>query len=39
MAAWSGGLGEQRREPLDPSVDSDVVHLDAALGNSSSTSR
>jgi hypothetical protein len=39
MAAWSGGLGEQRCEPLDPSVDSDVVHLDAALGNSSSASR
>jgi hypothetical protein len=25
-------LGEQRREPLHPSVDGDVVDLDTALG-------
>ena len=28
----SGGLGELRREPLDPPVDADVVDLDAAFG-------
>ena len=32
MAAGPGGVGQQRREPLDPPVDGDVVDLDAALG-------
>jgi len=32
MAAGPGSLGQQRREPLDPSVDGDVVDLDAAFG-------
>jgi hypothetical protein len=32
MAAGPGGLSEQRREPLHPPVDGDVVDLDAALG-------
>jgi hypothetical protein len=32
MAPGPGGLSEQRREPLDPPVDGDVVDLDAALG-------
>jgi hypothetical protein len=32
MAPGSGGLNEQRREPLDPPVDGDVVDLDAAFG-------
>jgi hypothetical protein len=27
-----GGLGQQRREPLHPTVDGDVVDIDAALG-------
>jgi hypothetical protein len=31
MAAGPGGLSEQRREPLDPPVDGDVVDLDAAF--------
>ena len=34
-----GRVGQQRTEPLHPSVDGDVVDLDAALGESSSTSR
>jgi hypothetical protein len=32
MAAGPGGLSEQRREPLHPPVDGDVVDSDAALG-------
>jgi hypothetical protein len=32
VAAWAGGLGQQRREPLDPPVDGDVVDLNAAFG-------
>jgi hypothetical protein len=32
MAAGLGGLGQQRREALDPPVDGDVVDLDAAFG-------
>ena len=32
MATGPGGLSEQRREPLHPPVDGDVVDLDAALG-------
>jgi hypothetical protein len=32
MAAGPRGVGQQGREPLDPAVDGDVVHLDAALG-------
>jgi len=32
VSAGAGRLGEQRREPLDPPVDGDVVDLDAALG-------
>jgi hypothetical protein len=32
MAAGPGRLGQQRREPVDPPVDGDVVDLDAALG-------
>ena len=32
VAAWPGGVGQQRREPLRPPVDGDVVDLDAALG-------
>jgi hypothetical protein len=31
VAAGSGGVGQQRREPLHPPVDGDVVDLDAAL--------
>jgi hypothetical protein len=32
MAAGPGGLGQQRREPLHPPVDRDVVDLDAPFG-------
>ena len=32
VAAGPGSLGQQRREPLDPPVDRDVVDLDPALG-------
>jgi hypothetical protein len=32
VAAWPGGVGEQRCEPLHLAVDGDVVDLDAALG-------
>jgi hypothetical protein len=32
MSAGPGSLGEQRREPLHPPVDGDVVDLDAAFG-------
>jgi hypothetical protein len=32
VAAGPGGLGQQRREPLDPAVDGDVVDLDPAFG-------
>jgi hypothetical protein len=32
VAAGASGLGQQRREPLDPPVDGDVVDLDATLG-------
>jgi transposase IS116/IS110/IS902 family protein len=32
VAAWPCGVGQQRREPLHPPVDGDVVDLDAALG-------
>ncbi len=32
VAAWPGGVGQQRREALDPPVDGDVVDLDPALG-------
>jgi hypothetical protein len=32
VAAGPGGLGQQRREPLDPAVDGDVVDLNAAFG-------
>jgi hypothetical protein len=32
VAAGPGGLGQQRREALDPAVDRDVVDLDAAFG-------
>jgi hypothetical protein len=32
MAAGPGGLGQQRREPMHPPVDGDVVDLDAAFG-------
>jgi hypothetical protein len=32
VAAWPGGVGQQRREPHHPPVDSDTVDLDAALG-------
>jgi hypothetical protein len=39
VPAGAGGLGQQRREPLQPAVDGGVVDLDAALGEQSSTSR
>jgi hypothetical protein len=32
MPRRAGGLGEQRSEPLYPPVHSDVVDLDATLG-------
>jgi hypothetical protein len=32
VPAWSGSLGKQRREPLDPAVDGGVVDLDSAFG-------
>src|SRR6266545_4087013 len=32
MPTGSGGLGQQRREPLDPAVDGDVIDVDAAFG-------
>ena len=32
VAAGPSGIGHQRREPLHPPVDGDVVDLDAALG-------
>ena len=32
VAAGPSGLGHQRREPLHPPLDRDVVDLDAALG-------
>jgi hypothetical protein len=32
VPARASGLGQQRREPLEPPVDGDVVDLDAALG-------
>jgi len=32
VPARPGGLGQQRREPLHPAVDGDVVDLHAALG-------
>jgi hypothetical protein len=32
MPAGPGSLSQQRREPLDPPVDADVVDLDPALG-------
>jgi hypothetical protein len=32
VAAGSGGLGQQRREPQHPSVDDYVVDLDPAFG-------
>jgi hypothetical protein len=31
VAAGSGRLGQQRREPLHPPVDGHVIDLDAAL--------
>jgi hypothetical protein len=32
MPAWPGGVGQQRREPLDPPINGDVVDLNAAFG-------
>jgi hypothetical protein len=32
VAAWPGGVGQQRREPQYPPVDGDVVDLDPTLG-------
>ena len=32
MPAGPGSLGQQRRESLDPAVDGDVIHVDAAFG-------
>jgi hypothetical protein len=32
VPAGPGGLSQQRREPHDPAVDSDLVDLDPALG-------
>src|SRR4029453_15348822 len=32
MPAGPGGIGQQRREPLDPPVDGDVVNVEATLG-------
>jgi hypothetical protein len=32
MPARPGGVGQQRREPLDPPINGDVVDLDAAFG-------
>jgi hypothetical protein len=32
VTAGSSGVGQQRREPLDPAVHGDMVGLDAALG-------
>jgi hypothetical protein len=32
MSAGSGGINKQRREPLHPTIDGDVVDLDPALG-------
>ena len=32
MPARPGGVGQQRREPLDPPIDGDVVDLNAAFG-------
>jgi hypothetical protein len=32
VSAWPGGVGQQRREALDPAVDGGVVDVDAALG-------
>jgi hypothetical protein len=31
VAAWAGRVNQQRREPLDPSVQGHMVDLDAAL--------
>jgi hypothetical protein len=39
MAAGPGSLGQQRREPLDPPVDGDVVDSTPRSASSSSTSR
>jgi hypothetical protein len=32
VPARPGGVGQQRREPLDPPINGDVVDLDAAFG-------
>jgi hypothetical protein len=32
VAAWPGGIDQQRREPLDPAVDGGMVDLDPAVG-------
>src|SRR5829696_8686694 len=32
VPAWPSGVGQQRREPLHPAVDANVVDLDAPLG-------
>jgi hypothetical protein len=32
VAARPGSVDQQRREPLHPAVDADLVDLDAALG-------
>jgi hypothetical protein len=39
MTAGSGGSSKQRREPLDPPVDGDVVNLDAAFAEQFLASR
>ena len=39
MPGESGGVGQQRGEPVHPPVDGHVVDLDAAFGEQSSTSR
>jgi hypothetical protein len=32
VPAWPGSSGQQRRKPLHPAVDADVVNFDAAFG-------
>jgi hypothetical protein len=39
VAAWPGGIDQQRREPLDPAVDGGVVDSTPRSASNSSTSR
>jgi hypothetical protein len=36
VASEPGGVGQQRREPLHPAIDRDVVDLDPAFGQQGS---